>query len=102
MKIPPASASLVIGPPARLSLTTVLVRVMLPQLSTPPPPASANGQALPHGSPEWTVALGATLLRVMTLSRIVTVAPSEKPWPGGTSIPPPSANTPVFPTTASD
>ena len=51
---------------------------MLPQLSIPPPPASANGQALPHGSPERTVALGATRLRVMTLSRIVTVAPSEK------------------------
>src|SRR3954453_5692519 len=70
MLTPPPTASLP-TPPAVLSLTTVFLRVTGPALSMPPPLAQQNGQLTPPGqSATWegSVAGGAAVLRVMTLS----------------------------------
>src|SRR5437667_12854274 len=52
-----------------------------------------------QGSPESMAVVGATLLPVITLFAIVTVAPGAKLAAGGTEIPPPSAIT-LSPTNA--
>src|SRR6266511_3937815 len=89
--------------PTRLLLIVAPSSVSVPQLSIPPPAASANGHGpLGQGGPKGRVAVGATRLPVMTLSVIVTVAPPVKSALGGISTPPPSANTPSWPTNGID
>src|SRR5450755_3416237 len=67
LKIPPPSASLARldrpdAEPTRLLLTVVFARVNDPQLSIPPPAASAKGHGPPGQTapPEGTVRVGAT------------------------------------------
>ena len=90
-RMPAPSASLVSGPATSLSLTLVLRSVSAPELSIPPPPASAKRQG-PAGQIErtlGTVVVGATRLPAMTLSATVTVAPVAPSAAGGIAIPPP-------------
>src|SRR6516162_6385369 len=90
--------------PTTLLLTVVFARLRLPEVSMPPPNAHATPPA------NGRVSLGATRLPVMTLLVIVTVAPPPKslhPPPlksvlGGTSMPPPAAQTPTFPLHGTD
>src|SRR5262245_60308799 len=113
LKMPPPSAKRAgVGSPealpTRLLLTVVFARVRLPEVSMPPPNAQATGQP-PHGG-NGTVSVGATRFPVITLSVIVTVAPSPKSLHapslksvlGGTSMPPPAAQTPAFPVQGTD
>ena len=106
LTMPPPSASLASADkpdaePTRLLLTVVLTSVSVPQLSMPPPSASANGhwpsEKPAQGIPESTSAVGSARLPVITLFEIVTVAPPEKSAFGGMSIPPPVAHTPGIP-----
>src|SRR2546422_11129313 len=55
LRIPPPSAWAVTGPVAALPVTRVRIRVSVPQLSIPPPPACANGHG-PAG--HFAVTLG--------------------------------------------
>src|SRR5262245_10141926 len=113
LKTPPPSAKRAVvatsaALPTRLSLTVVFVSVRLPEVSMPPPRAHPTGQP-PHGG-NGTLSLGATRLPVMALFVIVTVAPPPRslhPPPlksvlGGTSMPPPAAQTPSFPLHGTD
>src|SRR6266849_617319 len=113
LKMPPPSAKRASSEspealPMRLSLTVVFARVRLPEVSMPPPNAHATGQP-PHGA-NGTVSFGATRLPVMTLLLIVSVAPPPKSLHapplksvlGGTSMPPPAAQTPAFPVHGTD
>src|SRR5216684_1951603 len=113
LKMPPPSAKRASSEspealPMWLSLTVVFARVRLPEVSMPPPNAHATGQP-PHGG-NGTVSLGATRLPVMTLFVIVTVAPPPKSLHapplksvlGGTSMPPPAAQTPALPVHGTD
>ena len=102
--IPPASASLarLAGPdaaPTWLWLTVESTSVSVPQLSIPPPAASANGHEPPGhvARPDGTVCVGATRLPVITLLVMVTSAPPLKSALGGISTPPPRAKTPSTP-----
>src|ERR1700712_3525495 len=90
--MPPPSASLANVPDAVLLLTIVWERLIVPQLSIPPPPASAKGHG-PVGQ-AWSpgfAAAGATALPVMTLSLMVRFAPRPEFAAGGTEMPPPKA-----------
>src|ERR1700712_2530232 len=70
----------------------VCVRVTVPQLSIPPPPASANWHGpVGHGGPTGSAAAGATVLPVITLSLTVRFAPRPDLAAGGTEMPPPRA-----------
>src|SRR5213078_192033 len=83
--------------------TVVFASVSVPQLSIPPPAASANGQGPPgHGGPNGSACVGATRLPLTTLFEIVTFAPLRKSASGGISTPPPSAITPSSPTNRVD
>jgi hypothetical protein len=74
--IPAPSASLVTGPAETLSATSESRTVNAPQLSIPPPAASAKRQSTaPHETPVSTLLLGAASLPTMSLRSIVTVAP---------------------------
>src|SRR3984885_11859034 len=112
LKIPPPSASLVVpgcpgAAPVLLPITTVRISVSAPQLSMPPPLAGANGHC-PCGKlpgqliPEGTLVLGLARLPEITLSEMVTVAPSARLAPGGISMPPPAAQAPALPSSGTD
>ena len=69
--------------PALLPVTAVRISVSAPQLSMPPPLAGANGHCpcgKPPGQliPDGMLVLGLARLPVITLSEIVTVAPSAR------------------------
>src|SRR5580692_7549400 len=105
LQIPAPSASLAVpAEPTVLSLTIELSRVSDPHESMPPPNAGENGHCPSkpgQGMPESILAVGSTLLPVMTLSETVSVAPT-KDASGGTSIPPPAAHRPSSPKIAVD
>jgi hypothetical protein len=104
--IPPPSASLATSDrpdatPTRFLLTVVLTSVNVPHESMPPPEARANGHGPSgQGGPTGAVDDGATRLSVLTVFRMVTVAPPEWSAFGGISMPPPRATTPSCPSEA--
>ena len=93
-QIPPPRASVASPPlvgvePATLSSMRVCVTVSVPQFAIPPPLANEHG--LPQigcGGP------AVTLLPLMTLSEIVTVAPMVLSAAAGINTPPPAAKNP--------
>src|SRR5262249_61907490 len=76
--------------PATLSVTRVFVSVRFPELSMPPPQATAHGVG-PQNPPAGKRLAGATRFPVTTLSEIATVE-RRRPGPGnGIDTPPPAA-----------
>ena len=73
-----------------------------PQLSMPPPPATAAGHGPDGQGGPGTLRLGATLFARIALCEIVTVAPGPKLTLGGISTPPPVAKAPASPKNGTD
>src|SRR5581483_3292739 len=90
-------------PAAEFPESTLFVIVSAPQVSIPPPVATAYGQGpVGHGGPNGAVSVGVARLPTIALLVIVTVAPGRKPSAGGTSMPPPAAYTFGLPANGTD